>query len=185
MSAHHEDPILDAVIRFDRLPASGRELEVAPDAAALAAMAQVLKVTAVESFHASLTAVKLRGGIRVQGRLTARVVQPSVLTFEAVAQDIDEPVDRLFVQGPDRPHNPAPGAEIFVDLEDEDFPDHVDGNEVDLSALLIETLALAIDPYPRLPGESLDTLGLDLTDKEAGPFAGLESLKNSDDTGSK
>ena len=183
MSSHENTPVLDAVIRFDRLPASGRELEVTPDTGALAVMAELLKITAVEAFHASLTAVKLRGGIRVQGRLTARIVQPSVVTFEPVSQDIDEPVDRLFVQGPDKPHNPAPGAEIFVDLEDEDFPDHVDGNEVDLSSLLIETLALAIDPYPRLPGESLENLGLDLSDQEEGPFAGLKSLKNPSDKG--
>jgi uncharacterized metal-binding protein YceD (DUF177 family) len=183
MTNHNEAPILDAVIRFDRLPAAGRELEVAPDAEALAAMAEILKITTLETFHASLTAVKLRGGIRVQGRLTARTVQPSVVTFEPVTQNIDEPVDRLFIQGPDKPHNPAPGAEIFVDLEDEDFPDHVDGNEVDLSALLIETIALAIDPYPRLPGESLESVGVDLTDKEEGPFARLKSLKNPGDTG--
>jgi uncharacterized metal-binding protein YceD (DUF177 family) len=183
MSHHQDTPILDAIIRFDRLPASGRELEVTPDAEALAAMADILKITTVEAFHASLTAVKLRGGIRVQGRLTARIVQPSVVTFDPVTQEIDEPVDRLFVQGPDKPHNPAPGAEIFVDLEDEDFPDHVDGNEVDLSALLIETIALAIDPYPRLPGESLDTIGVDLADKEEGPFARLKALKTPDDTG--
>ncbi len=182
MTTPDTSPLLDAIIRFDRLPAAGRELEVTPDADALAALAGILKVTTVEDFRASLTAVKLRGGIRVQGRLTARIVQPSVVTFEPVTQDIDESVDRLFVQGPDAPHNPAPGAEIFVDLEDEDFPDHVDGNEVDLSALLIETLALAIDPYPRLPGESLDTIGVDLSDKEEGPFASLKSLKNTDDT---
>jgi uncharacterized metal-binding protein YceD (DUF177 family) len=183
MSTQQENPILDAIIRFDNLPSGGRELDVAPSAEALTAMAAVLKITTVEAFHAKLTALRLRGGIRVQGQLTARIVQPSVVTLEPVYQEIDEPVDRLFLQGPDKPHNPAPGAEIFVDLEDEDFPDHVEGNEVDLSALLIETLALAIEPYPRLPGESVDTLGVALTDKEEGPFARLKSLKNSDDSG--
>lgn len=179
--SQHPVSILDATIRFDRLPSSGRELEVSPDATALAAMAELLKLSSVDAFHASLTAVKLRGGIRVQGNLTARIVQPSVVTFEPVTQDIAEPVDRLFVQGPDKNHNQAPGSEVFVDLEEEDFPDHVEGNEVDLSDLLLETLALAIDPYPRLPGESLDTLGLDTADKEAGPFAGLEALKTPGD----
>ena len=47
---------------------------------------------------------------------------------------------------------PAPGAEVFVDLEGEDLPDHFDGPEADLSEWLIETLALALDPYPRKPG---------------------------------
>lgn len=169
-------PLLDAVIRIDRLPATGRDLTVEPDEAVRQELAETLKLTAIEAFHADLTIVPLRGGIRAQGRLTARIVQPSVVTFEPVTQDIDEPIDRVFLpeaQG----HKPAPGAEIFVDLEDDDFPDHIDGPEVDLSALLIETLALAIDPYPRLQGESLDTLGLAPDDMDAGPFAGLKKLK--------
>ncbi|WP_375451755.1 DUF177 domain-containing protein [uncultured Devosia sp.] len=177
-----QPPIFEATIRFDRLPSAGRELDVAPDAEALVAIADILKVTAVSSFRAKLTAVKLRGGIRVQGRLNAQIVQPSVVTFEPVIQDIDEPVDRLFVQGSDRPHNPTLGAEIFVDLEDEDFPDHVEGNEVDLSALLMETLALAIDPYPRLADESLAALGIESADKDDGPFSGLKAFKTRTDT---
>ena len=177
----HDTPILDAIIRIDRLPSEGRELEVAPDADALAAMAEQLKITTVERFHAKLTAVRFRGGIRVLGQLTARIVQPSVVTFEPVTQDIDEPVDRVFLPEPDKGHKTAPGAEIFVDLEDEEFPDYIEGNEVDLSVLLIETLALAIEPYPRLPGESLDSLGIDLGEEEEGPFAGLKLLKNPPD----
>ena len=50
-----------------------------------------------------------------------------------------------------------------------------------LSALLIETLALALDPYPRRPGESLDSLGIDIGGGPAGPFAALEKLKKSTD----
>ena len=175
------EPILDAVIRIDRLPTSGRDVEVTPDAAALLAMAEILKISAVERFHATLTAVPLRGGIRVQGNLTARIVQASVVTFEPVSQDIDEPVDRVFLPGTEKPRNPAPGAEIFVDLDDDDFPDHIDGPEVDLSALLLETLALAIDPYPRLPGENLATLGIDGPELEEGPFARLKALKTPSD----
>jgi uncharacterized metal-binding protein YceD (DUF177 family) len=174
-------PILDAVIRIDRLPVAGRELEVTPDAAALAAMAEQLGISAVERFHAVLTAVRFRGGIRVQGGLTARIVQPSVVTFEPVSQDIDEAVDRVFLPEPDKGYKTAPGAEVFVDLEEEDFPDYIDGPEVDLSDLLIETLALAIEPYPRLPGESLESLGIDLKDKEEGPFASLKSLRKPTD----
>ena len=173
---HKETPLLDAIIRIDRLPPTGRTLAVAPDESARQALAEALKLTEVEAFHADLTIVPLRGGIRAQGRLTARIVQPSVVTFEPVSQDIDEPIDRVFLpEG--HSHKPAPGAEIFVDLEDDDFPDHIDGPEVDLSALLIETLALAIDPYPRQPGESLDSLGLAPDDTDAGPFASLKKLK--------
>jgi uncharacterized metal-binding protein YceD (DUF177 family) len=173
---HQDQPLFDAVVRIDRLPAAGRSVEVDLDQATRETLAQDLKITSIEHFSANLTVVPLRGGLRAQGRLSARIVQPSVVSFEPVTQDVEEDIDRVFL--PQEPGaKPTPGAEIFVDLEDDDFPDHIDGAEVDLSALLIETLALAIDPYPRLPGESLETLGLDVAPPESGPFAELAKLK--------
>ena len=178
-----ESPLFDAIVRIDRLPANGRTLEVQLDEPTRESLAQNMKLSAIERFQANLVIVPLRGGLRAQGQLTARIVQPSVVSFEPVAQDIDEPVDRVFLPEPST-HKPTPGSEIFVDLEDDDFPDHIDGPEVDLSALLIETLALAIDPYPRLPGESIEALGIDLGPKETSPFAALAKLKKEDGSNS-
>lgn len=173
-------PLFDAIVRIDRLPASGRDLQVSLDEPTREALAQVLKISAVETFEASLIVAPLRGGLRAQGRLSARIIQPSVVSFEPVTQDVDEPIDRVFLpEAADR--KPTPGSEIFVDLEDDDFPDHINGPEVDLSALLIETLALAIDPYPRLLGEGVETLGLDVQPEEPSPFAALAKLKKEND----
>ena len=173
-------PIFDSVIRIDRLPATGRDLTVSLDEPTRAALAELLDISAIDSFEVTLSVAPLRGGIRALGRLVADIVQPSVVTFEPVGQHIDEPIDRVFLPEA-HAHKPTPGQEIFVDLEDDDFPDHIDGPEVDLSALLIETLALAIDPYPRAPGESLDSLGIDVGGGPASPFAALEKLKKSTD----
>lgn len=175
-------PLFDAIVRIDRLPATGRTLEVHLDEDDREALAQSLTLSAVEQFDANLTIVPLRGGLRAQGRLVARFVQPSVVSFEPVVQEIDEPVDRVFLPEPSD-HKPTPGSEIFVDLEDDDFPDHIDGPEVDLSALLIETLALAIDPYPRLPGESIEALDIKLDAEEPSPFAALAKLKKENEPG--
>ena len=175
-----ETPLFDAVVRIDRLPANGRDVTVSLDEPTRAALAEALELSAIDSFDATLVVTPLRGGIRALGRLTADIVQPSVVTFEPVGQHIDEPVDRVF-RPEAQAHKPTPGSEVFVDLEDDDFPDHIDGPEVDLSALLIETLALAIDPYPRRPGESLDSLGIDIGGGPSGPFAALEKLKKSTD----
>jgi hypothetical protein len=177
----HPAPLFDAIIRIDRLPAGGRDVKVALDESARLALAEQLKLTAIGSFDANLTIVPLRGGIRAQGRLVASIVQSSVVTFEPVSQDIDEVIDRVFLPEA-QAHKPTPGSEVFVDLDDEDFPDHIDGPEVDLSALLIETLALAIDPYPRLPGESLESLGLNPDGEDNGPFAALARLKKRTDS---
>ena len=180
--SHSEPPLFDAVVRIDRLPAAGRSLEVSLDEPTRAALAEVLKIASVEQFDASLTVTPMRGGLRALGRLTARIVQASVVTFEPVPQAIDEVVDRVFLPEPTE-HKPTPGSEVFVDLEDDDFPDHIDGPEVDLSALLIETLALAIDPYPRLPDENLDTIGQIDRNLASGPFASLAKLKGAAEKG--
>lgn len=173
-------PLFDAVVRIDRLPAGGRDVKVSLDEPTRAALAEQLKLSNIDSFEAVLTVTPLRGGLRALGRLVADVIQPSVVSFEPVGQHIDEPVDRVFLPEA-QDHKPTPGSEVFIDLEDDDFPDHIDGPEVDLSALLIETLALAIDPYPRRPGESLDSLGIELGNGPSGPFAALEKLKKSTD----
>jgi uncharacterized metal-binding protein YceD (DUF177 family) len=179
---NQDSPLFDAVVRIDRLPATGREIKVSLDEPTRAALAMELKLSAIDSFEATLVVAPLRGGIRALGRLVAEIVQPSVVTFEPVGQHVDEVVDRVFLPEPHGYQKPTPGSELFVDLEDDDFPDHIDGPEVDLSALLIETLALAIDPYPRHAEESLDSLGVDLGNEPSGPFAGLEKLKRSTDS---
>lgn len=177
MKAQHE-PLFDAIVRIDKLPAAGRSVSVNADEKTRAAIAAAMKLISVERFVADLSVVPLRGGLRAQGRLRASITQPSVVSFEPVTQDIDEDVDRVFLPVPHGHQAPAPGSELFVDLEDDDFPDQIDGPEVDLSALLIETLALAIDPYPRRDGEDLASSGLATGDGESGPFASLARLKD-------
>ena len=52
-----------------------------------------------------------------------------------------------------------------------------EGPEADLTHLIVETLALGIDLYPRAAGEALDVTG-DATDQlEDSPFAALKALK--------
>lgn len=180
MTEKNEPIFLDAVVRIEKLHPPGRDVSITLDTEGLAALAEVLKVTVVEHFSATAIVAPLRGGVRVLGHLKARIAQPSVVTFEPVIQDIDEPIDRVFMPNVEKPSNPTAGAEIFVDLEG-DAPDPLDGPELDLTDLLIDTIALAIDPYPRNPGESLDSLGVKLNDEELSPFASLKSLKNPPD----
>lgn len=169
--------LAEASVRLDSMPAGGRDVELVPDAAERAMLAQELGVSSVDRLEVKLHAVKFRGGIRVTGRLAATVTQPSVVTLEPIAQDIAEPIDRVFLPGGEKDYAAAANAEIFVDLSGEDIPDHFEGNEADLTALIVETLALAVDLYPRGEGESLDALGLKPDVEETSPFAALKALK--------
>lgn len=169
----------EARLRIDNLPPEGRTLTVSPSEEERVRLAELLGITSVDSFSADLTVSRFRGGIRALGKLHAGIVQPCVVTFEAVSQTIDETVDRVFL--PRSESNHAPGAEVFVALEGEDDPDPLEGPEVDFSPMLTEILALAIDPYPRAAGATLEELWLGSEGPDVSPFAALNSLKNKGD----
>ncbi|MDB5560956.1 MAG: hypothetical protein JWN11_374 [Hyphomicrobiales bacterium] len=174
-------PIFDATIRIDNLPPAGRELKLAADATQRQALAELLEISAIERLDVTLNATTFRGGIRVLGRLRAVIEQPCVVTLVPVRQEIDEAVDRVFLPEADASRPAAASAEIFVDLDADDPPDHFSGPEADLSDLIIETLALAIDPYPRAPGASVDAPQMDKDDEIESPFSSLKALKDSGD----
>lgn len=173
--------IADASIRLDSMPVAGRDLALAVDAADRLSIAEQLGITAVEKLEVKLHAVRFKGGMRVTGRLVATTVQPSVVSLEPVTQEIVEPIERVFLPGGEKAYAGPADAEIFVDLEGEDVPDHFEGNEADLSALIIETLSLALDPYPRRPGETVGALRDDGDTESDLPFAGLKILKTPED----
>jgi Large ribosomal RNA subunit accumulation protein YceD len=171
----------DASVRLDSMPVAGRDVVVSPTADERAAVASQLGISTVERLDVKLHAVRFRGGIRVTGRLTAQVTQPSVVTLEPLTQEIGEPVDRIFLPGGQKDYAGPANAEIFVDLEGDDVPDHFEGNEADLSDLIVETLALAVDLYPREPDVSLEDTGFKPDLNKTSPFAALKALKPKED----
>ena len=182
MTGPSEDaPLLDAGVRLDSLPVAGRSLKVAATDDQKAVIAERLGILSVEALAAELKVRPLRGGIEVSGRLVADVTQACVVTFEPVPEHIEEALFRLFLQGPADDQPPAPNAEVYVDLEGEDLPDHFDGPEADLSEWLIETVALALDPYPRKDGAEIDSAYVDADEESDSPFAKLKSLKSTNE----
>lgn len=181
MSAPQRVRLHDASIRLDSMPVAGRDVSVSPSAEERAAIAAQLGIGAVDALEVKLHAVKFRGGMRVTGRLAAEVTQASVVTLEPLKQQIVEPIDRIFLPGGEKNYAGPANAEIFVDLEGDDVPDHFEGNEADLSELIVETLALAVDLYPREPDASLEDVGYKPDVDEASPFAALKALKPKED----
>jgi len=169
---------LDATVRVDHLPAEGRELKLAANAEQLAALAERLGVSSLDRLDVSLHVAKFRGGLRVLGDLQAVVVQPCVVSFVPVRQDIDEPIDRIFL--PAVSGKAKVGDDIFVDVDEEDEPDYFEGPQADLSELIIETLSLAIDPYPRAPEALVAPEGVDDDGDTDRPFAALGALRRDD-----
>ena len=177
-SASPATRLAGASIRIDSMPVTGRDLILTPGDGERAALATQLAITSVRTLTVHLNAVRFRGGIRVTGRLTAGIEQPSVVSLEPVTQAISEPIDRIFLPAGAKDFAADAGAEIFVDMEGDDVPDHFQGTEVDLSELIVETLALAIDPYPRVTGETVNVAVAEADQADESPFAVLHRLRD-------
>lgn len=119
-----------------------------------------------------------KGGVTVEGRLTAEIVQSCVVTLAPVAQSIDEPVSVRFVAAgsPELPASAKPGAEIVIHADEPDPPEILDGPWLDLGALAQEHFVLAIDPYPRAPGATLGPEAVAPEGDDDSPFAALTAL---------
>lgn len=147
----------------------------------LRAAAQFLDVERIDrlALRGTLAAWGPRGWL-AQGRLTATVVQPCVVTLAPVVTQIDEPVERRYLPQHDLPEVKALEHEL---AEDEIDPPDPFTDSLDLGQLAIESLALLIDPYPRAPGAELGERlytapGVEpMTEQDAKPFAALAALR--------
>ena len=112
----------------------------------------------------------------LEGRLTARVVQPCVVTLKPVRSDISDDVRIRFT-----PHMPDVEAEE-VEMLDETLEPL--GNFIDLTAIMVEAISLALPEYPRAEGARLDEVAPDVaaepTPDTRRPFAGLDQLLKKD-----
>jgi uncharacterized metal-binding protein YceD (DUF177 family) len=114
--------------------------------------------------------------VALRGEVSAEVEQLSVISLEPVRSAISESVVRYFQAGMAPGHNPAVlGVEA---LEDEE-PEVISGGAIDLGEIAAEALALALDPYPRRPGEVFrDETGQGGEEhRPDSPFAVLSRLK--------
>ena len=121
---------------------------IAPDAEARAALATELDLIALPAlrFTGQITAVG-RDAWRLSGRITAKVVQPCVVTLAQVTTAINEEVRRDY-----SPHVIQPEAEEIEIPEDDLEPL---GQFIDVRAVMVEALSLALPLYPRLEGAEL------------------------------
>ncbi|MFT4015022.1 MAG: DUF177 domain-containing protein [Paracoccus sp. (in: a-proteobacteria)] len=150
-------------------PRTPTAFALAPDSAARAAIAAELDLTA-------LPRLAFTGEIRpeasdawvVSARLTARVVQPCVVTLAPVETAIDETVRRTF-----SPHARAPEGDEVEMTDDELEPL---GQFIDIEAIMTEALSLALPLYPRAKGAALETAPDEPPEETRKPFAGLADL---------
>ena len=164
-------------IAVSDVPEAGRHLDLDADPQTRAAIAKLAGVTAVARLTASFdVTLRGRGGLHVVGSVSAAVGQTCVVTLDPVENEIEEPIDLVFVPAAAMSPTEHGGAEVEVPAEDAPEP-LIDGR-VDLGAIATEFLLLAIDPYPRKPGAVFQPPASE--DDAAHPFAALSALKKGD-----
>ena len=157
-------------------PRAPNPVDLAPDAEARAAIAAELDLLELPAlaFTGKLVA-RGNDAWELTARLVAQVVQPCVVTMAPVSTAIDEQVRRIF-----SPHVSAP-TEEEVEMPDDEMEPL--GQFIDLGAVMIEALALALPLYPRAEGAPpFEASTEEAAEDEAGdtrkPFAGLGDLLN-------
>jgi len=149
-----------------------------------AALAQRFGLQALDRLSATLAVRRVSDDMfHVSGRLSAAVVQQCVVTLEPLPASIDEPVAVTFVKSKvAAPKGKAAAAEVAEGLEDEG-PEPMQGDFIDLGEAVAQQLALSLNPYPRAPGASLEAVlpggpaAEKGEEKRPSPFAVLETLR--------
>jgi uncharacterized metal-binding protein YceD (DUF177 family) len=165
------------IVTPDRLgaPKVVESLEASP--AERAAVARRLGILAVDRLAAELTVTNLGDRLfRVEGRWEAAVQQACVVTLEPVPARLEGRLEASYEAGGDA--GSGAGDEVLVDPEAEDPAEVLPAEGVDLGELVVQELAVALDPYPRAPGAELPAeYQPSGSAEDQGPFAALKALK--------
>ena len=168
------------LIPVDRIPDLGTREKIEANQAEREALAERFELVSIEAFGGKLELTPWRrGGVRVQGTLKADVTQTCVVTLDPFAVSVEVSVDRNFLGQTNA------GATQVSNVEslEEDEPDLISGNSIDLGELASEALGLVLDPYPRKPGAEFAS-GPEPEDapvKTRQPFASLAALREKGD----
>ncbi|TMJ15616.1 MAG: DUF177 domain-containing protein [Alphaproteobacteria bacterium] len=162
-------------IRTDTVGAAAKHLDIEATLAEREALARRFVIPAVDSLTAEVEVTRNGEMLSARGSLKAAVTQSCVATDEPVEQQVSESFEILF-----RPHPAEVGADEEIELSAGEL-DVVfyDGVTIDVGEAVAESLALALDPYPRSPAAeaALREAGVKTEEEarmESSPFAVLK-----------
>jgi uncharacterized metal-binding protein YceD (DUF177 family) len=173
-------PPLSRTLRVDELK-EGEERVIEVNRAEREAIASLLDLRALDRLNFTFRLHRRgQGRLALQGTLAAAVTQTCVVSLEPVESILDVPVEVEFW--------PVPMIDDLAASPDEaashgtlDWPEPIEGGKIDLGPVIYETLATALDPYPKREGVSFEWSEAPSTGAEPeqaeSPFAALKHLK--------
>lgn len=169
-------PLLIADLKGKR----ARDFSLTPDAGLRATIASELRITGLRKlrFDGTLTPAG-KTDWRLSANLGATVVQNCVITLDPVTTRLNEVTERYYKHKlPEPDAGPAGEMEVPEDTTLEPL-----GEVIDLGAVMLEALTLALPQFPRAPGAELDRATFTepgksaMSDADARPFAQLKALR--------
>lgn len=160
----------ECLVRADAIPALGRTYKLMAHRSALNEIAHRIGVLEIGVLSGKLSAKPNKSGMTVIGDVHSLLKRTCVSTLKQVDEEINEHFKiRYSSQFTD--------ALDTSDNDDEDIEPLVIDQPVDLADLLVQQVALAMSPYPKVPGveDLAQEFGLD---REKSPFNVLKQLKN-------
>ncbi|WP_064706870.1 YceD family protein [Rhizobium bangladeshense] len=169
-------------VKVGHISANPVEVHIEAAPSELKALAEAWSVVSVDDLSADLQIARWkRDGVRVKGRVQAKIVQSCVVTLEPVQSLIDESFEQIFVpEGSKLARQPGNDAgEMLLDPDGPDLPETFVGDTIDAGEVVAEFAALAIDPYPRKEGVEFQAHIEDSgeNDKKPSAFAVLKDWK--------
>lgn len=148
------EPEFSRPFAVDKLGQQAAVVDVEAKPAERQALARRFDLQTLDALSADLRLERACGGglVRVTGRLQARGAQTCVVTLDPVPFTLDQEVGLVFAPASDV----ADQGEVVVEAEGEDAPEPFVDGAIDLGEAMAQTLAVALDPYPRAPGASLE-----------------------------
>jgi hypothetical protein len=142
-----------------RLPQKGLPVRIEADARQRQALAREHGLLEIQEFTAELLVTSWkRNGVRVAGQVKAEIEQECVVTLDPVHDSIAEEFSQVYLPDDSKLGRQGfhEGGEILLDADGPDSPETFTGDSIDAGALAEEFFALAINPYPRKSGASVE-----------------------------
>jgi hypothetical protein len=170
-------PPISRTFDLNRLSEAGYETTIEPGPEDRKELAKWADVVAVNRFMGRLLLRRLASNrFAYEAHLEADIVQECTVSLEPVLSNIAMDFTRELHLVPHVKKVVDISGELSSAAGDADVPEEIDNPRFDIAAPVLEEFLLAIDPYPKAPGASLD-LPEPETAKPESPFAALKALK--------
>lgn len=139
-------------------------------------LALFLGAVAVRRARADVALTRRGRQIRADIHVRADVVQTCVVTLDHLDTALDEEFSLIF----DPDVRPSGEFDEPLSVTDDDPPEPLVDETVDVGIAVVEMMALVLDPWPRRPGAEIDRDLAVVESVRTSPFAVLKSLKEDD-----